>query len=245
MRLVGPTGTLVMPHLHSALGENVSAGMTLTPADYADLFAPLAPRLFSDRTLFDALVDDAVVDLSRHVSAEALGTEPSLTLVASRTPEVFRRHSVPPLTAVRGTLAVNPLYARARADGVTTLTLDFPTPDSPLRMTSRCPNTLFTKSLESYSRPTNAAMSAPIGLSGRGPGHGHRSRSLKRLRQSLSEVFISVIHTHGGLCSFSCASQNAQRSDLSPPESLSIQTRTPRRRHRTTGAVPGLPARFS
>ena len=129
MRLVGPSGTLVMPHLHSALGENVSAGMTLTPADYADLFAPLAPRLFSDRTLFDALVDDAVVDLSRHVSAEALGTEPSLTLVASRTPEVFRRHSVPPLTAVRGTLAVNPLYARARADGVTTLTLDFPTPE--------------------------------------------------------------------------------------------------------------------
>jgi len=129
MRLVGPTGTLVMPHLHSALGENVSAGMPLTPAEYADLFAPLGPRLFSDRTLFDALVDDAVVDLSSDVGAAALGTDPSLTLVASRVPEVFRRHVMPPVTAVRGTLAVNPLYARARADGVTTLTLRFPTPE--------------------------------------------------------------------------------------------------------------------
>ncbi len=129
MRLVSPGGTLVMPHLHSALGENVAAGMTLTPAGYADLFAPLDPRLFPDRALFDALVDDGVVDLSRAVAADAIGAEPSITLVASRVPQVFTRHHVPPPTAVTGALAVNPLYALTRADGATTLTLRFPTPD--------------------------------------------------------------------------------------------------------------------
>ncbi len=76
MRLVGPAGTLVMPHLHSALGENISAGMTLTPAGYADLFAPLGPRLFPDRALFETLVDEAVVDLTRHVAPEASAPSP-------------------------------------------------------------------------------------------------------------------------------------------------------------------------
>lgn len=129
MRLVGPRGTLVMPHLHSALGENFSAGMTLTPAGYADLFAPLAPRLFADSVLFDDVVERAGVDLTRSVAPEALGTEPSFTLVASREPAVFARRDVPPPTAITGTLAVNPLYAMTRDGDATTLTLAFPTPE--------------------------------------------------------------------------------------------------------------------
>ncbi len=129
MRLTGPAGTLVMPHLHSALGENFSAGMTLTPAGYADLFAPLAPRLFPDSVLFDDVVEHATVDLTRHVAPDALGPEPSFTLVASRAPGVFARRQVPPRTAVTGTLAVNPLYAVRRDGDTTTLTLQFPTPE--------------------------------------------------------------------------------------------------------------------
>ena len=46
-------GVIVLPHLHSSLGENFSAGMTLTPAGYASLLEPSAPRLFSDERLFD------------------------------------------------------------------------------------------------------------------------------------------------------------------------------------------------
>ena len=129
MRLVGPAGTLVMPHLHSALGENMSAGMTLTPAGYADLFAPLGPRLFPDRTLFETLVDEAVVDLTGHVAPEAIVGEPSLTLVASRDPGVYRRVATPPATAVTGALVLHPLYAAAHASGATVLTLRFPTPE--------------------------------------------------------------------------------------------------------------------
>ena len=127
MRLVGHGGTLVMPHLHSALGENFSAGMTLTPADYADLFAPLEPRLFPDRPLFEALVDHGVVDLTRAAAPDAIGDEPSITLVASRTPEAFSRHEVPAPTSVTGALAVNPLYALTYDNGATTLILRFPT----------------------------------------------------------------------------------------------------------------------
>lgn len=129
MRLVGPGGTLVMPHLHSALGDNFSAGMTLTPAGYADLFAPFSPHLFPDSVLFEDIVERATVDLTRHVAPDALGAEPSFTLVASREPGVFARRQVPPPTAVSGTLAVNPLYAVRRDGQSSTLTLQFPTPE--------------------------------------------------------------------------------------------------------------------
>lgn len=127
MRLVDGRGVLVLPHLHSALGENHSAGMTLPPATYADLFATMAPRLFPDGVLFDDVIDRDVVDLSRPQAAEAFTDEPSLTLVASRAPEVFTRREVPPAVEVTGTLAVNPLYAVARTATGATLTLRFPT----------------------------------------------------------------------------------------------------------------------
>lgn len=129
MRLTGPGGVLVMPHLHSALGENHSAGMALTPAGYADLFAPLGPRLFSDETLFASVVDQQAVDLEAHVAPEALGRQPSCTLIASHTADVFRRYDVPPSTLVTGTLAVNPLYELTRDGAGTRLTLRFPTPE--------------------------------------------------------------------------------------------------------------------
>jgi uncharacterized protein YbaR (Trm112 family)/SAM-dependent methyltransferase len=129
MRLVDDAGALVMPHLHSALGENHSAGMTLTPAGYADLFAPMAPRLFPDAPLFAGAIDEGRVDLTRPQAPAAFTTEPSFTLVASRTPGVFAVRDVPPPVAVTGTLAVNPLYALTPADGGTTLTLRFPTPE--------------------------------------------------------------------------------------------------------------------
>src|SRR5215210_6482328 len=57
MRLAAPDGVVVMPHLHSALGENFSAGMTLTPAAYRDLFVPMQPRLFSDAALLTQVLE--------------------------------------------------------------------------------------------------------------------------------------------------------------------------------------------
>jgi len=129
MRLVGEDGVVILPHLHSALGDNYSAGDTLTPAAYRDLFAPLEPRLFSDERLLDDVLDRRVVDLTQDVSAEELGGEPTLTLVASRRADLFARYEVPEERGVRGELAVNPLYKVERRDGTTILTLDFPTPE--------------------------------------------------------------------------------------------------------------------
>jgi len=129
MRLAGPGGVVAMPHLHSSLGFNYSAGMTLTPAAYAELFASMQPHLFRDRDLTDAVLDRHVADLSRPVTPEEIGDEPSLTLVASRRADLFRQHDLRESNAVSGELIVNPLYQVERRNGVSVLTLAFPTPE--------------------------------------------------------------------------------------------------------------------
>jgi uncharacterized protein YbaR (Trm112 family)/SAM-dependent methyltransferase len=127
MRLAGPRGIIVMPHLHSALGDNFSAGMTLTPAGYRDLFAPFEPRLFSDSVLFDAAVNAGAVDLSAPVAADSLAGEPSLTLVATPNAGVFRSYEPRAVPPVRGVLTVNPLYKVVQEGATRQLTLAYPT----------------------------------------------------------------------------------------------------------------------
>ena len=129
MRLVGDDGVVMMPHLHSALGHNVSAGDTLTPAAYHALFAPHRPRLFSDARLFDDMVERRVVDLTRDVSPTQLGTESSLTLVAATRADLFRRYEARDPGDVTGALTVNPLYRVVRHGAASLLTLTFPTPE--------------------------------------------------------------------------------------------------------------------
>jgi uncharacterized protein YbaR (Trm112 family) len=126
-RLTGPDGVVVLPHLHSALGENHSAGMPLTPAAYLDLFAPLAPRLFGDDALLSQAVSGSGIDLGRHLSQTDLDHQASLTLVASRRNTLFRAYPPSETAAVSGVLAVNPLYHLARRDSTSELTLAFPT----------------------------------------------------------------------------------------------------------------------
>jgi len=129
IRLVGPDGLVVMPHLHSAHGENFSAGDTLTPAAHQDLLAPHQPRLFSDGLLLKNLLAHRRVDLSPATSSRDLGDESSFTLVASRDPDVFREYEVPDESGVTGELRVNPLYRVERQGESSILTLTFPTPE--------------------------------------------------------------------------------------------------------------------
>ncbi len=128
-RVAEADGVILMPHLHSAHGENHSAGDTLSPTAYRDLFAPLAPRLFDDRRLFDDVLDRRVVDLAHDTSPEKCGDTPSITLVATRDTRLYRRHDVIDRLDVTGVLTVNPLYRVDCADGVSRLTLSFPTPE--------------------------------------------------------------------------------------------------------------------
>jgi len=128
-RVTRSDGVVLLPHLHSSLGENPSAGDPLSPLAYQELFAAHAPRLFSDRRVFDSLVDDAVVDLASNLSSDALGDEPSLTLVASRDDSLFRRHEAPDPPQPAEGVIVNPLYTMVARNGRSVLTLQFPTPE--------------------------------------------------------------------------------------------------------------------
>ena len=129
MRVAGPDGVVVMPHLHSALGDNISAGNTLTPGGYQHLFAPHQPRLFSDARLFEDVLEHQVVDLAHGLSPTELGAEPAVTLVACPRADCFRRYAVPDPVEVMGKLVVNPLYGVERSHGESVLTLRFPTPE--------------------------------------------------------------------------------------------------------------------
>jgi uncharacterized protein YbaR (Trm112 family) len=128
MRIAEPGGCVVMPHLHSSLGFNYSAGMTLTPAAYADLLAGRNPRLFKEHVLTDDVLDRRVVDLSAPGSAEAMGDEPAVTLVAGGA-DLFRRYAIEEPAGVAGELIVNPLYSVTRNSDRSELTLSFPTPE--------------------------------------------------------------------------------------------------------------------
>jgi uncharacterized protein YbaR (Trm112 family) len=129
LRLVGHDGTIVMPHLHSSLGENFSSGMTLTPAAYHELFAPQQPRLFDDERLFSEIVDRRTIDLTEDRSPADFRTEPSFTLIASRHADLFRRYEIPDSRAIVGELKVNPLYRIEGRGDSSILTLTFPTPE--------------------------------------------------------------------------------------------------------------------
>ena len=128
VRISGPRGTIVMPHLHSSLGWNFSQGMALTPDAYAGLFSALEPRLFSDRKLLDEALERGAVDLSSPQSAEAIGDEASFTLIATKGPALYRRHETLPVAPPAAVLKPNPLYKQERRDGSLVLTLAFPTP---------------------------------------------------------------------------------------------------------------------
>ena len=128
-RVAADDGVVVLPHLHSAHGDNYSAGDTLSPAAYRDLFASLAPRLFDDRMLVAGVIDARTADLTRHVAPADLGTTPSLTLIATRRTDLFRRYHVPDRLDVSEVLAVNPLYRVDPAGAVSRLIRTFPTPE--------------------------------------------------------------------------------------------------------------------
>jgi SAM-dependent methyltransferase len=129
VRQAGPDGTIVMPHLHSSLGWNFSAGMTLTPRSYQALFEGAEPRLFPDTTLLDQAIEDEGLDLSTPLTAEELGDENSFTLIVSRHRQLFRRFDPPRLPPPNWPPVVNPLYRVTIDGGASELRLVFPTPE--------------------------------------------------------------------------------------------------------------------
>lgn len=126
MRAVQPDGLVLMPHIHSSLGFNHSPGMPLTPAAYADLFAPVQPRLFSDESLLAQAISGSTLDLSNDSTPDALGEEPSLSLIASTRPALFQPLPATLPASPAGVLRLNPLYTVARDANQWVCTLAFP-----------------------------------------------------------------------------------------------------------------------
>ena len=106
----GPPGAALIGHTHNARTWSPSHGQPLPPEGYAALFETTEPRLFGEAGLFDDLCDRGGLDLSRRDSQATLDRDPALTIVASRHPDVFRRHAQPAPGPTAGEFRLNPLY---------------------------------------------------------------------------------------------------------------------------------------
>ena len=129
LRVATDDGIIVMPHLHSARGDNISAGNTLTPESYQRLFAQRHAKLFNDKILLDEFLRDNTIDLTNPIEPHALGNTPAITLIATTADWVFKRHRMETTLDVRDSLIVNPLYDVSYKKGNSYLTLQFPTPE--------------------------------------------------------------------------------------------------------------------
>lgn len=125
----GDAGAMLIGHTHNQRAWSPSHGQPLSPEGYADLFETIEPRIFGEAKLFDDVVAGGPLDLSRRDPPDSLDRDPSLSIVATRHPRVFRPHPLAAPAAARGELRVNPLYA-VEADGERLrLRLRFPSDD--------------------------------------------------------------------------------------------------------------------
>ena len=125
-RLLADDGTIALTHLHNLLGENVSAGMPLTPAGYRELFRGLDTRITKESDVFEGVLARKPLDLSAGCTDEELGNEAALVLVATRRPDRFRVYECGANHQTRRPLARNPLYAVEQEDDGEVWTLQFP-----------------------------------------------------------------------------------------------------------------------
>lgn len=125
-RLIGDAGTMVLTHLHNLLGDNVSAGMPLTPAGYRDLFDGVEPRLFKESDVFESLLARQRLNFSVGSTDEELAGEAAIILVASRMPGLFRVFERATEATGHRRLARNPLYVVTPDGDGEAWTLRFP-----------------------------------------------------------------------------------------------------------------------
>jgi uncharacterized protein YbaR (Trm112 family) len=123
------TGAVVINHTRNALVWSHSQGQPLSPSGYRGLFERIEPRLYGAAGLLSDVVERGTVDLSRIDPAQALDTDPGLTIIASGHPRVFQSHRVDYPRAVRGRLRINPLYEAVEDGGQVRLRIRFPSTD--------------------------------------------------------------------------------------------------------------------
>jgi uncharacterized protein YbaR (Trm112 family) len=123
-------GAVLIGHTHNERTWSPSHGQPLAHEGYAALFETIEPRIFGELGLFEDVVNDGPLDLSRRDSPATLDANPALTIVASREPRVFARHALPePSASATGEFRINPLYAVTPDGDRVRLRLGFPDED--------------------------------------------------------------------------------------------------------------------
>jgi SAM-dependent methyltransferase/uncharacterized protein YbaR (Trm112 family) len=123
----GPApGAVVISHTHNQLEWSPSLGQPLPPMGYRDLFETLEPRVFGDARLLVEVIGGGPLDLGAVHDAASLDADPALTIVGSRSRDVFTRHPIEAVEPICGVLRINPLYdVETTAEGIR-LSLRFP-----------------------------------------------------------------------------------------------------------------------
>ena len=127
-RIVGPRGWCAWTHVHNALGNNATAGNTLSPSQYAALFDVRAIHLADERALLEAAIGGGALPWLRPGEASACDSADAVTLVAARHGGDLMVHAVAG-TGHLGVLAVNPAYDVERTASDAHLRLRLPSVD--------------------------------------------------------------------------------------------------------------------
>lgn len=128
-RSSGHTSAVVVAHAHNQDVWSPSHGDPLPPDGYRELFEVLDPRVFAEERLLDDVIAGGPLDLSQqHDTSQLCGAE-ALTIVATRSEDVFRPHELGSREPVRGELRLNPLYATESSGEGVRMKLAFPSRD--------------------------------------------------------------------------------------------------------------------
>lgn len=129
-RILEENGLWLFPHLHNALGTNVSPGVPLSPAGYRECFDFLPMRIYAESEVLRRFMKDEETDLSKSASPETLNQAPVLSLVASRNDNLWRNHAAVKdrLLQIRSNLIINPIYRRNGEGNSLHLRMAWPSP---------------------------------------------------------------------------------------------------------------------
>jgi ubiquinone/menaquinone biosynthesis C-methylase UbiE/uncharacterized protein YbaR (Trm112 family) len=119
-RITDTRGVIVLPWTRNALDNFRYAGLPLPVLGYKNLVAEMPHRLIADSDILHRYLSKQGPMLAPEKTIHSLNAEPTITILASRDPEIFANYGAfTKWPHSRGPLAINPLYRKREeaADG--------------------------------------------------------------------------------------------------------------------------------
>jgi SAM-dependent methyltransferase len=88
LRVLAPSGYLIICHLHNSLASNITPGHPLSPSQWSHLFANIPHRLYSEESILTDFVQNGKIDLNMVPGERQLEASPAITLVGSFTKDI-------------------------------------------------------------------------------------------------------------------------------------------------------------